>query len=49
MLYIGTNFVRALAYADAIVILAPTATAMHRLLAICEEYARDYNISFNAN
>jgi hypothetical protein len=43
--YIGTNFVGALAYADDIVILAPTATAMRRLLAVCDEYARQYNIS----
>jgi hypothetical protein len=47
--YIGTNFVGALAYADDIVILAPTATAMRRLLAVCDEYAREYNISFNAS
>jgi hypothetical protein len=50
--YIGTNtnFVGALAYADDIVILVPPpATAMRRLLAVCDEYAREYNISFNAS
>jgi exonuclease III len=47
--HIGPIFVGALAYADDIVILAPTATAMRRLLAICDEYAREYNISFNAS
>jgi len=41
--YIGSNFVGALAYADDIVLIAPTATA--KLLIICDEYARDYSIS----
>jgi len=30
------------------VLIAPTATASHNLLIICDEYARDYSISFNA-
>jgi Reverse transcriptase (RNA-dependent DNA polymerase) len=47
--YTGSYFVHVLAYADDIVILAPTATAIHRLLAICDEYARKNNISFNAS
>jgi len=34
-------------YADDIVLIAPTATALRKLLIICDEYARDYNISFN--
>ena len=46
--YIGSNFVGAVAYADDIVLVAPTATALRKLLAICEGYARDYCISFNA-
>jgi len=41
--------VGALAYADDLVVLAPTASAMRKLLAIlCEDYAREYSISFNA-
>lgn len=47
--FFGTHFVGALAYADDVVILAPTATAMRRLLAHCDDYAHEYNISFNAS
>jgi len=39
--YIGSNFVGALAYADDIVLIAPTATALRNLLIKCNEYARD--------
>lgn len=46
--YIGSNCVCALAYADDIVLIAPTALVLRRLLIICEEYARAYSISFNA-
>ena len=45
---IGSNFVGALAYADDIVRIAPTATAMRKLLSICGKYANEYCISFNA-
>jgi hypothetical protein len=34
--YIGSHFVGALAYADDIVLLAPTASVMRRLLAVCD-------------
>jgi len=37
--YIGNNFVGALFYADDIVLIAPTATAIRKLLSICGEYA----------
>ena len=47
--YIGSNFVGALAYADDIVLIAPTATAMRKLLSIRGEYATEYCISFNAS
>ena len=46
--YIGQHFVGALAYADDLVIIAPTASALRRLLVLCENYAREYCISFNA-
>jgi len=46
--YIGSDFVSALAYANDIVFIVPTATAWRKLLNICNEYARDYSISFNA-
>ena len=46
--FIGSNFVGALAYADDVVLLAPTATALRRMLSICDCYASEYCISFNA-
>jgi len=42
--YNGSNFIGALANADDIVLIAPTATALRSLLIICDEYARDYSI-----
>jgi hypothetical protein len=49
IIIIGYIFVGALAYADDIVLLAPTPTAMRKLLAICDEFASEFNIVFNAN
>ena len=46
--FIGSTFVGALAYADDIVLIAPTASALRQLLAICDSYANDYCILFNA-
>jgi len=46
--YIGANFVGALAYADDIVLLSPTSTAERKLLSICETFASEYDIKFNA-
>jgi hypothetical protein len=45
--FLGTHFVGALAYADDLVLLAPTATALRKMLAICDAYAQDYCIIFN--
>jgi len=42
---IGSNIVGALAYADDIVLIAPTETALRKRLIICDEYPRDYSIS----
>jgi hypothetical protein len=47
--FIGCTFVGALAYADDIVLTAPTATAMRKLLKVCDNYAQEYCISFNAS
>jgi len=46
--YIGAHFVGALACADDIVPVAPSATALRKMLAICEDYADDFCIRFNA-
>ena len=47
--YVGLNFVGALAYADDIVLLAPTPTAMRKLLSICDIYALKYDMQLNLN
>jgi len=46
--FIGLHSVGALAYSDGLVLLAPSASAMHKLLAKYDDYAREYSISFNA-
>jgi len=40
--------VGAVAYADDLVLLAPTASALRKMLAIYHVYAAEYSISFNA-
>jgi hypothetical protein len=45
----GEIFVGVLAYADDIVLVAPTANAMRVMLSHCDSYARDFSIVFNAN
>jgi len=47
--FISDYFVGALAYADDIVLLAPSASALCIMLAISDKYANDYCISFNAS
>ena len=46
--YIGLNFTGALAYADDLVLLSPTPSAMRKMLAICDAFADEYDILFNA-
>ena len=46
--YIGNIYTGALAYADDVVLVAPTATAMRKMLAVCDNFAADSNLSFNA-
>ena len=38
--FFGPFFVGALAYADDLALLAPTATAMRKLLSICDDYGK---------
>ena len=47
--YIGEYFLGALAYADDIVLIAPSPSAMRKLLAICDGYASAYDIIFSAD
>ena len=46
--YIGHVFGGTLAYADDIVLLAPTAMVIRKLLSFCDEFARGLNVLFNA-
>ena len=46
--FISSNFVGALAYANDIVLLAPFASAVRKMLAICDNYAQDYHVVFKA-
>ena len=39
-------FVGALAYADDILLLAPTARDMRKLLSLCDEFASGFNVLF---
>ena len=45
--YLGLNLFMTLAYADDIVLLAPTPYAMRKLLQICDTYAAEFDITFN--
>lgn len=47
--FIGSNFVGSLAYADDLVLLAPSPSALRKMLLICDAYALEYNILFNAS
>jgi len=46
--FIGRNFVGALAYADDIVLVCPTASALRKLLSLCDAFAGEYDMKFNA-
>jgi len=47
--YIRSCFVGVLAYADDLLLLAPTATAMRTMLHICKEFANTFSARFNAS
>ena len=46
--FIGQVFLGALAYADDVVLLAPTHRAMRNMLAVCDNFAREHHVVFNA-
>ena len=46
--YIGNIFCGTLAYADDVIILAPSVASLCDMLSICESFANDYNIIFNS-
>ena len=45
--YVGGTWVNSLGYADDIVLLAPTVTALQTLLEVCREYAGPHDIVYN--
>ena len=47
--HIGSQFVGVLAYADDIVLLAPTPDALRLMLKHCDHYTNNFNILFNAS
>jgi hypothetical protein len=47
--FIGSSYVGALAYADDIVLLSPTPSGMRRLLSLCDKFAEENDIIFNAS
>jgi hypothetical protein len=46
--FVGEYLVGALAYANDLMLMAPTPSAMRRLLMIYDEFAREYCVEFNA-
>jgi hypothetical protein len=46
--HIGSLFVGARAYADDLVLAAPSPNAMRHMLQVCDEYAAQYSVIFNA-
>jgi len=47
--YIDRNYVGALAYEDDLVLTAPSASALRKMSTICDNYASDFYMSFNAS
>jgi hypothetical protein len=46
--HIGLLSIGALAYADDLVLSAPSANVMRHILQVCDDYAAQYNVLFNA-
>ena len=47
--YVGNQFMGAVAYADDVSILAPNVASLRQLLIICEKFAEDFDVKFNAS
>ena len=45
--HIGGHFVGALAYADDVTLVAPSRSGVRTLINVCEQFALDYDITFN--
>ena len=46
--YMGPHFVGALCYADDLVLISPSLSGLNSMLQICEQFALNYDLSFNA-
>lgn len=46
--YVGSTFVGALGYADDVILLSPSISALRQMLQTCEKFASDYDVIFNA-
>ena len=47
--YNGRTFAGVFAYADDVVLLAPSASAMRKMLILCDEFATEFSVVFNAS
>ena len=47
--HVGSNAANILIYADDILILAPTIKSLKKLINICENYGKEYEVNFNPN
>ena len=47
--HIGKKYMGSFAYADDIVLLAPTVASLQAQLVVCEQFSKDFNIKFNAS
>ena len=47
--HIGRMFAGVLAYADDVVLLAPSASAMRNMLLLCDDFANEFSVKFNAS
>ena len=45
--YVGPHFCAAFGYADDICLLSPTRQSLQSMITICEDYAKDFKITFN--
>ena len=47
--HIGNRFVGGLCYADDLTILSPSVRGLQKMVGICEEFAKDYYVTFNSS
>ena len=46
---IGNSYAGCLSYADDLTLIAPTKKALQNMIYMCEEYARDFDVTFNGS